>query len=65
MSWMRLGQGWVRQIRSQIRHMVLAGLFQGYPGWFRVTRAILRHYRPKVRVSQGGRPMRKSLGEAS
>jgi hypothetical protein len=45
--------------------MGLAGLLQGYPGWLRVTRAILRHYRPKVSPSQGGRPMMKSSGEAS
>jgi hypothetical protein len=44
--------------------MRLAGLLQGYPGWLRVTRAILRHYRPRVSLSQGGRLMRKSLGEA-
>jgi hypothetical protein len=45
--------------------MGLAGLLQGYPGWLRVTRAILRHYQPKVSLSQGGRPMRKSPGETS
>jgi hypothetical protein len=45
--------------------MGLAGLLQGYPGWLRVTRAILRHYRPKVSLSQDGRPMRESLDEAS
>jgi hypothetical protein len=32
--------------------MRLAGLLQGYPGWLRVS------------LSQGGRLMRKSLGEA-
>jgi hypothetical protein len=45
--------------------MRLAELLQGYPGWLRVTRAILMHYRPKVSLSQGGRPMRKFFGEAS
>jgi hypothetical protein len=45
--------------------MGLARLLQGYPGWLRVTRAILMHYRPKVCLSQGGWPMRKFLGESS
>jgi hypothetical protein len=45
--------------------MGLARVLHGYPGWLRVTRAMLRHYRPKVSLSQGGRPMRKSWGEAS
>jgi hypothetical protein len=45
--------------------MGLAELLQGYPGWLRVIRDILMHYRPKVSLSQGGRPMRKFLGEAS
>jgi hypothetical protein len=45
--------------------MGLVGLLQGYPGWLRVTRAILMHYRPKVSLSQGGRPMRKLSGEAN
>jgi hypothetical protein len=44
--------------------MGLAGSLQGYPGWLRVTRAILRHYRPKVSLIPGERPMRKSSGEA-
>jgi hypothetical protein len=45
--------------------MGLARLLQGHMGWLRVTRVILRHYQPKVRLSQGGRPMRKFSGEAS
>jgi hypothetical protein len=45
--------------------MGLAGLLQGYPGWLRVTRVILMHYRPKVSLSQGGRPMKKFSGDAS
>jgi hypothetical protein len=42
--------------------MGLAGLLPSYPGWFRVTRAILMHYQLEVSLSQGGRPMRKSSG---
>jgi hypothetical protein len=45
--------------------MGLVGWLQGYPGWLRVTRAILMFYRPKVSLGQGGRAMRKFLGEAS
>jgi hypothetical protein len=45
--------------------MGLDVLLQGYPGWLRVTRAILMHYQPKVSIRQGGRPMRKFLVEAS
>jgi hypothetical protein len=45
--------------------MGLAGLLQGYPGWVRVTQAILMHYWPKVSLSQGGRAMRKFSGEVS
>jgi hypothetical protein len=44
--------------------MGLAGFLRGYPSWLRVTRGILMHYRPKVSLSQCGRPMRKFLGEA-
>jgi hypothetical protein len=65
MSRVRLGYGWVRKIQSRVRQIKLAGLLRGYPGWLRVTRAILMHYRPKVSLSQGGRPTRKFLGEAS
>jgi hypothetical protein len=34
----------VRQVRSRVRQMGLARFLQGYPGWLRVTRAILMHY---------------------
>jgi hypothetical protein len=37
--------------------MVLAGLLQAYPGWLRITRAILRHYQPKVSLSLRVRPV--------
>jgi hypothetical protein len=65
MSQVRLGIGWVRHVQYQVRQMWLAELLQGYPGWLRVTQAIMMHYRPKVSLSQGGRLMRKFLDEAS
>jgi hypothetical protein len=40
-------EAWVRQMWSPVRQMGLSGLLQGYPGWLRVTRSILMHYRPK------------------
>jgi hypothetical protein len=45
--------------------MGLAELLQSYPGWLRVTRAILMHYQSKVSISQGGRLMGKFSSEAS
>jgi hypothetical protein len=45
----KLIEAWVSSGKGdsyQIRQMGLSGLLQGYPGWFRVIRVILMHYRP-------------------
>jgi hypothetical protein len=60
-----LGEARVRLDKANSVSDKANGISQLASGWLRVTRAILRHYRPKVILGQGGRPMRKSSGEAS